>query len=130
MIKPNELRIGNYVYEKYWCNDKRNYILEQLKIESIFKSHIVDHLDNAYECNYIIPIPLTEKILLKCGFVLDILNNGDSPVWLNDNNFYINSKTFQPEDGGFYICRYEIKYLHQLQNLYFVLTQKELEIQL
>lgn len=71
------------------------------------------------------PIPLTEELLLKCGFEehdnvfhseLFIYNNGNLTIIADDYNNV--GKTIK-------VC-----YLHQLQNLYFALMGTELEIQL
>lgn len=79
------------------------------------------------------PIPLTKEILLKCGFelkgIIFRINNGLA------NQFNVN---YSPSRNIYYYdsSRYgiytevEIKHLHQLQNLYFALTNEELNIQL
>lgn len=73
--------------------------------------------------NRIEPIPLTEEILLKCGFekVREYLHIDNEIVIQKDANGYyshINS-------GNIYINS-----LHQLQNLYFALTGEELQVTL
>ena len=81
---------------------------------------------------YIEPIPLTEEILLKCGFekgyIMYFIRICETRCYLRPSY-----------RGGYYygICPYielrdckTIQYLHQLQNLYFALTGKELEIKL
>jgi hypothetical protein len=110
MIQLNEIREGNLVYEFG-------------KVHTIsFKDDDHWHLENFQ------PIPLTPEILRKCGFEA---NNGKrliNDVWLviheNEANIYdlYKNETVQ--------MRIELKYLHQLQNLYFALTQTELNIQL
>lgn len=75
-----------------------------------------------YEC--IAPIKLTEEILLKCGFKRSITGNFEITDFVfslcNNTICSIVSSNFKPT----------IKYLHQLQNLYFALTNEELEINL
>ena len=73
------------------------------------------------------PIPLTEEILLKCGFIIDSINNFEKyPFTIQKSNHYVTDFLFYKNgDSGVVI-----KYLHQLQNLYFALTGKELEINL
>lgn len=87
------------------------------------------------------PIPLTEEILLKCGFrrkyqqcylVIQKVVDGD-PIIIE---FEIIGKDIFGSlwigvwDDYTKVIRLDIKYFHQLQNLYFVVTGKELEIKL
>lgn len=67
------------------------------------------------------PIPLTEEILLKCGYKLVRENHYGvlgHLIWNIENRFYCDKNGVQ------------IKYVHQLQNLYFALTNEELIINL
>lgn len=133
MINANELRIGNWV--------KGGDIL--LRIKSI-NHNIVSHTEYGDECIFylseIYPIPLTEEILLKCGAIYDSSNG---TYWFNisplfyielipqyDNKYdiivvYIDTTT-QTEDRTRFVI--EVNSLHDLQNLWFALTEKELEI--
>lgn len=67
-------------------------------------------------------IPLTEELLINFGFIFSGIVQQKKYLRL----IY--------EDGGklFYYChpllKIEIKYVHQLQNLYFALTGEELEV--
>jgi len=69
------------------------------------------------------PIPLTEEILLKCKWQL-----------VKGIYFYINSYFCIDNSGRLYYhgdyTGINIHTVHQLQNLYFALTGKELEINL
>ena len=75
------------------------------------------------------PIPLTEDWLVKLGFDKDntIYNIGidkkGSIYWSERGILYI-SESIELN----YAFQSECKYVHQLQNLYFALTQKELII--
>ncbi len=98
MMKANELRIGNYVYDN---------LGGVLKIKGISLDSTLSHIK---------PIPLTEEWLLKFGLMsikteLGFWNNGDAIYF---------SYGFEKS--------IELKYLHQLQNLYFALTGEELTI--
>lgn len=76
-------------------------------------------------------IPITYRYLGKMGFELQVLNDDDIPIYiLTDNgyNFYIDFITLQPTEPGFPISKVKIEYVHQLQNLYYAITGKELTI--
>jgi len=134
MVKAGELRIGNWVKEYgkpikfsiadfHFLNDELNY-------------------PSRYE-----PIPLTPEILEKCklengyynniqvdgnhiGVIFPIIKDETKEDWeLPDykEGIYVYSGLGDPESYGF---KAQIKYLHQLQNLYFALTGTELEINL
>lgn len=77
------------------------------------------------------PIPLTEEILLKCGFEKGSNIIGDCYYIEHDfgvSDFVLNiTKTSNFE---IYELDLKIDYLHQLQNLYFALTNEELTVNL
>ena len=111
MIQANELRIGNWMMGNVPFQIEPNdigldYYHEQQKGVSRWE-----------------PIPLTEEWLIKFGFkrLFDkfwmkkhlLLNNGFVPMF-TDGNYH------EEEIGE------QLKYVHQLQNLYFALTGEEL----
>lgn len=124
-MEAKELRIGNYAQQFLGINDDgaeyKEIIIEANDIYRI----------SGWENNDIEPIPLTEEWLLKLG--LKEVNNGLSIKCLN---YYLD---FDNETGLFLMESPEnlekaimdlshIKYVHQLQNLYFALTGEELTI--
>lgn len=131
MIDIKELRIGNWVYE--------NHLGKKDTVASIYSNGYVqlNVMRSSSNLDYISPISLTPEILEKCGFVKLSYNRG-------------NAKTTYIYGGAFEICfasnnhittyicatnsEYDIKvnckYLHQLQNIFYDLTGKELEINL
>jgi hypothetical protein len=125
MIQANELKVGNWVFD----NDY------QTKVKLIYAPPAI--LLNELS---LIPIELTCEILTDCGFKTD--DNGNQ--WFNLQTHYL--ELILAADGFYYpiyvqmpelSCEPEqrinlqrIKYVHQLQNLYFILTGEELEITL
>jgi len=131
MIRANELRIGNWIL----VNEKP-MIVNTVYYEPLMKKAIVNVVEKLGDVpivpigNITSSIPLTEEILLKCGFSeVGMFNN----VYHKDNfRIIIGHKQnclFQIHKDE-HCVGIEISSLHQLQNLYFVLTNKELEIEL
>lgn len=117
-MKINELRLNNWVYS---VTHKGNY-----KITLIDKYRLYDHVE---------PIQLTEDVLFKCGFEYKT-NLWESKVY-RLNEWFISFESgicvfgFKKTTKSPYtMLKNDIKYLHQLQNLYFALTGEELEIKL
>lgn len=120
MIDVKELRIGNYVQPK-------NNSGREAKIGTVFAigSYLVsvNGNNNQYDYHLLEPILITEEILGKCKFVKQELD---------DTVIYYNSLM----ELDAYFClkvgihNIEVKYLHQLQNLFFDITGKELEVNL
>lgn len=104
-MNKQELRIGNYVNHNGFA---------PITIDAVDIIHCQQHPE-AYK-----PIELTEEWLLKLGFIID---NG----W-----FKIGYLKLFPIRDLYYRAivpiTKDIKYVHQLQNLYFALTGEELTI--
>jgi len=107
MLKIEELRIGNLVYfNDNMFSEKENKIVE---IEKVNKNFVIDKTNKNTiigEIENYKPIPINEEILQKFGFNLE---DKSSTYY---NQFFLN----------------KIKYVHQLQNIYFLLANKELKI--
>lgn len=109
-MEANELRLGNkltnFLGEVFDCN-----------AETI----------RSFESNYFpygkpLPIPLTEEWLLKFGFEKKGVNRTRWTFWKID--LVEDEKgIYSFDESRIYI---DIKYVHQLQNLYFALTNEEL----
>ena len=122
-MTSSELRIGNYI--------KGIGIKPTWHIEGI-KGDLIYSLDEWRLLNSFEPIPLTEEWLLKFGFdfSVDTWYLKGVAIWETE---CCDAKGNE-EIGFFYELRdvgmmdMNIKYVHQLQNLYFALTGEELKI--
>jgi len=116
-MRANELRIKNWV--------RRRESDTNIQIEQYL-------LCNAELCKYQ-PIPLIEEWLLKFGFAERHGDKNFSAWWIGMNpvthDWLFNIKQFKDENKFFFQNGFHtIKYVHQLQNLYFALTGEELTI--
>lgn len=122
MIQPNELKIGNLVYAG--VNFENSDITKPLGLVPIKVQMGFTSTENLY------PIPLTPEILEKAGFKK---LSYDFEFWKNSmwrlKQHKLNNEWYLTHCGEEVDC-IKIKYLHQLQNLYFALTGEELNIEL
>ncbi len=115
-LKATEIRVGNLV----------SFNGDIIRLDgSLLAMYLQNELDKPFY-----PIPLTEELLLKFGFkkiedyrtafikrlsfgqISGLLVDGQVTMWYNYNGTSIVN---------------DIKYVHQLQNLYYVLTRSELQ---
>lgn len=129
MIPINELRINNLVY----YNNKHNEIgiITEIKTSLIPKIDYVginNRIDIYYQTKHINPIPLTEEWLLNLGFKLKGFYRLQVTSFL-ELCWKPHDKTLnlQTEKNGFTEDS-KVKYVHELQNLYFALTGTELTL--
>lgn len=131
-VKAEELMLGNWIQDEFgkhehiWAMDKYRV---QLSSGAMYIKSIKDMKG----------IPLTPEILEKCGFVKDL--NGD--YWKDLQTHYL---LFIESNDGFYpqyaglpemsseseqiVSLHRINYVHELQNLYKILTGSHLTINL
>lgn len=138
-MKAEELRIGNYIkidsgigkvvslMSNTFCNECANddYNITIEMEDGTFREEEEVKVEG---------IPLTEEILLNCGFeyvnpdnkAIGMLSPDDgrgnrNRIMYFDTNFrmILNTWNYRP-----------INYIHEVQNLYFAITNKELNIQL
>lgn len=119
-MKPNSLRIGNYVYDRggkilkidYW--ERPGMVAQNMVIEGITVHPMTE------EVKYLKPIPLTEDWLIKFNikkmpeseYTINTYNLAGFKLWMKDGKFLFNDQI-------------SIEYVHQIQNLYFALTSEE-----
>lgn len=131
-MKIQELRIGNWFID--YSNKPFQWDLEYSKLLTLERNR--PDIDEVIKS----PIQLTEEILLKCGFSDKDYKQGYTGVDYKNGamtfDFVLNNPgvmgdwnkcyTFSLPDYRFV----NIDYLHQLQNLFFDLTGKELDVEL
>lgn len=135
MLKPSELRIGNLIQlnpEKKWISSDMIKTVESISSKGInysFYPEMAIHwteLDDSY-----VGVPLDEKWFLILGFkkvYRGAFEPIDKPVGFEMLEISVN---FEGEyeltcNGNEYGLGCIVKYVHQLQNLYFTLTGEEL----
>lgn len=107
MIDAKELRLGNWV-----LGDGKPTQITQMD----FEQWTFDILE---------PIPITPGTLQSCGFVrAGRFYEKDEIILLNVDNVYLYHYSNRSDK------RATLKYVHQLQNLFFALAQEELPLQL
>lgn len=126
-MKAQELRIGNLV------QDRKGNIC---KVEALEKDDIKAYA-GALTSLPLEPIPLTKEWLERFGFNYRLGNNGNLPCYkkqFNSKNITIARWKIHDIDLVDYqiwidtLDITKINYVHQIQNLYFSLTGKELEL--
>jgi hypothetical protein len=114
-MEAKELRIGNWVYTG------------KLVVKSYSPSGLCNLMRNIEdEDSDITPIPLTEEWLLKFGFKKGTIENDN---WAFTVFFYDIWRVIYKEKKGYGSADVYLENfwsVHQLQNLYFALTNKEL----
>jgi len=107
-MKANELRIGNLIM-------KDGEVFQSTEYTPLIMVRYGERFD---------PIPLTEEWLLKFGFekvkVIWFLNHYGFCLWFDGNDWCVMYNAMKNN----IVCY--LKHVHQLQNLYFILTGEEL----
>ncbi len=125
MINPIELRIGNFVNT---MEDNSYPYGEIFTIDKEF-INVSGDIFNKEDFKYIHHITLSKEWLINLGFIfkynqyifptskLDVYGWDHDVIWINDGDFVLKFNETQIKN---------IKYVHELQNLYFALTGNEL----
>jgi hypothetical protein len=126
LISENDFRVGNLFYGNYETeeDEKIHSVICKILGYDPFDSHFcVENKEGIEEFCSFQKIPITEVWILKLGFIKDEILK----FYRNDKS---NSTIIIDYD---FICllgysHVKIKYVHQLQNLYYALTQRELTV--
>ena len=132
-IKAHELRIGNLVFDHL----DRVQIVAETRADA-YICYLSNGAKLKYKLNTTNPIPLTEEWLLKFGFENNNFNKecfykkynqqGSFFIFSNKTPVAIANKITNPFYYMFGGLAHSLKYVHQLQNLYFVLCGEELKL--
>ena len=109
-MNAKELRIGNYGKEITHSTNR---------VVGVKKHHFEDIERGEID---LFPIPLTEEWLVKFGF--EKLEGWDDMFYFQIGYFQI----YEYNVSGYEYDGFDIKHVHQLQNLYFALTNEELKL--
>lgn len=143
-MKTNDLRIGNCVLYGYVPHKIVSLTKVDASLENLRNNTYIDLNNISFE--KVKPIELTEEVLVNIGFkkgdtspryqryYLEVCGNGQS-LFLNYDFYYDEQRRlkiiFRNLDGvENEFKKYDIKYIHQLQNAYNLLTNEELEVEL
>lgn len=131
-MTANELRMGNWIYFRTGTPQQFE---STISAQDFFKmDEPMIRGKNPLDYFQMSPIPLTEEWLLRFGF-----RDPDEIGWYHletdfadyiyKSDYKIFEQAVEPGDLGFVVEIAEnIKYVHQLQNIYFFLTGEELTL--
>lgn len=130
-----ELRIGNIV--SYYSSERKESV--PFYVEQIFVDEV--EIENGEEgfrimVDRLYGIPLTDELLLKCGFKREHCGFSNDYIELSYGRFLCgigkdyDDVLFVSLNCAEYPVSDEVRHLHQLQNIYYALTGKELEVEL
>lgn len=126
-MKANELRIGNKLQKD------NGDIFTVLRLDDTYDILVCEQRGLLTLDYNLFGILLTEEWLLKAGFEKKVRHDFEGCKKIPVFALYSFSITIW-DDGHFFHDwiggNIEIKYVHQLQNLYFALTRQELEFKL
>lgn len=130
MIRANEIRIGNLF--RYGNPIHKN--LPMFSVDQIWANlyWLSDGSHISHENDNLCGVPLTPELLVKCGFA--IAENLIHTVFYSDVRGEMNLQVkvwsvcfcLGLQYGGGFIALKNISYLHELQNAYWILANKEL----
>lgn len=130
MLHTTDLMLGNWVeYATGLRNDKRSI---PMRVTGIFSDTVYLNFEGnegdvfEEEEENLLGIPITKKLLEDLGFKFLKISSCGGVAGTDNFQMYTNLPI-----TSFYISKdRKIEYLHQLQNAYFMLTGKQLEVRL
>lgn len=130
-MNVQELRIGNWIYAAYSLRPVQVTGIHKEEHDSGQMNYHILYEDDSRYWETPRPIPLNVAILGKAGF-----KSGDD-IWLElrDGRYLCFKADLSEcylhfeEDQVIYLNLPEVKYVHQLQNLYYTLMGTELNIE-
>jgi hypothetical protein len=130
MIQANDLRIGNILMSSKTSQTMTVKSINDTFCNCTFKGMKRESLGFNY--SELKPIRLTEDWLIRFGFKRDanidfVINHPLLTILIGGKDTYHSGHLLLIQNGN-KIGNSEIKYVHQLQNLYFALTNEELII--
>jgi hypothetical protein len=124
-MKAKDLMIGNLV-------ERDNNILEVIRISKdvINCETLITSKGLKTNSGRIIPIPITLELLDKLGLRIENQPNEDIEYFYNESRFNLVHKTYF---NVYYFCfdnivLKKIKYIHEVQNLFYLLADIELKL--
>jgi hypothetical protein len=137
IITQNEIRVGNILYFPFHKQNVSIVGYAKIERDDSFKVQFETNGGILLEpLSVLRPIQITEEILLKCGFEKwnATVNMGYSGQFhrgwvigdfnINQTYYGLTAANIKKNDNVI------IEYLHQLQNIYYFLSEKELAINL
>lgn len=129
-LKPQELRFGNYIKSK---ESGFNHIVLGIEDKRVSLDKSKYPYDFLRDCE---PVPLTEEWLLRFGFKKDDFWDGNYHNFWDYNGYlgllyvkpYILLTHHIPNQIKESINIKEIRYVHELQNLWYILSGQELTL--
>ena len=127
-MKVNELRIGNYLYLCGW----------HVRVVGVLEDGVyVNNLNTLFKVDItdIRPIPLTKEFFEKNGFIKqhdfeDVLYYRSEDMRMQVYENYLGWVVNIDSENFTMVFSNNLKYVHELQNAYFVSTGEELEVKL
>lgn len=122
-MKASELRIGNLLEFSNGIQPNKTITVGR----RFFSSASIEKEDSDFEITpYYRPIPISEEWLKKFGFDLVVKegNQGEYRV------YHLNEITYNTNQGWWWKHHLTVqpKYIHELQNLFFAITGRELSV--